>query len=205
MSTVKVFFVVLAMAKLIVAFALVAESFAQSNLTLGTSGTVYFIRHGEKKSAKGCESSKGLKRADNMYSVFKSKFNVPDFVYAWKYGSADECERCEQTAKPIAKKIGMDPQMHHGEHDCQKKWGGCTAIADAIKKKLSDHKYVLFVSEHVHIQYIVHDLGVPKSQIPEWKSSDYDSVYKLKFSGSKVSFSVHKQGQSLEDEEDVLV
>lgn len=158
-----------------------------------SSGTVYIIRHGEKDD-HGCESSKGMDRANNMYNVFKSKFSVPKWVYAWKYDHGT-CQRCEETAKPIAKKIGMSPDTHHGDSDCHSGSGKCQHFADAIKRRFSHSNPVLVVAEHCHIKYICEGLGVHEHDIPHWSDSDYDSVYVLKFSGGKVSLSHSHQGQ----------
>lgn len=181
------------MAKLLALFAAVSDARAQRNLTSGADGTVYLIRHGEKDS-DGCESSTGLQRGDNLYDCFASKFDVPEWVYAFKY-NCDTCQRCEQTVHAISKAIGMSgPDMSYGAHDCKREWGSCTSWADAIMSKLSKHPVVLVAAEHGHIQYLAHDLGVAKADIPDWPGKDYDTVLKLKFSNSKLVFSVDKQG-----------
>jgi hypothetical protein len=149
-----------------------------------SSSIVYLIRHGEKDS-KGCESSKGLKRADNMYSVFKSKFSLPAYVFAYKYDMG-ECQRCKQTVDPIAKKLGVSVDFTQGAKDCKCHWGECTSFAKAIEKETSKGP-VLVAAEHVHIKYIAYDLGVPKDKIPSWSNSDYDSVYVITISGGKAS------------------
>ena len=38
---------------------------------------------------------------------------------------------------------------------------------------------VLVAWEHVNIQWLTEDLGVPSTQIPSWPDSDYDTVYVL--------------------------
>jgi hypothetical protein len=40
---------------------------------------------------------------------------------------------------------------------------------------------VLVAWEHVNIQWLTEDLGVPSTQIPSWPDSDYDTVYVLEF------------------------
>jgi len=186
-----------AMAKVILSFALVACVQAQSNLTAGVSGTLYIVRHGEKGS-DGCENSKGMKRANNMYDVFRSKFQVPGYVYAYHYSS--QCERAEQTATPIAKKIGMSgPDKHYGHHECSS--SGCSKFANAITSRLSKTSVVLAVLEHQKPKNLAEALGVHSSELPHWSYSDFDSVWELKFSGGKPSFSHHHQvGGTSEDE-----
>lgn len=164
--------------KLLLAFTFTAEVQAQLNLTNPTSGTVYLVRHGEKDS-KGCESNIGMRRANNMYDVMKSKFEVPSYVFAYHY-SGSECQRCDQTARPIAKKIGMDPDTHYGHHECSTHgWGNCGEWADAVKAKLSSHSVVFVVAEHRHINPLAYDLGVSSSKLHDWSGSDYNTVYKV--------------------------
>ena len=40
---------------------------------------------------------------------------------------------------------------------------------------------VLAAWEHVNIQWLAEDLGVPKSKLPHWDDSNYDSVLVLGF------------------------
>lgn len=185
------------MAKLITAVALVAKVSAQGNLSSAVEGIVYIIRHGEKDS-KGCESDQGMTRANNMFDVFSKKFDVPGYVFAYTYEGTEswECQRCEQTARPIANKIGMSPDTTYGTDDCScSHWGQCTVYANAVMDKLSTHDVVMVVAEHQHIPYIAYGLGASQSEIPDWSGRDYDTVFKLKYSGGKVTFSVDKQGQ----------
>jgi hypothetical protein len=155
-----------------------------SELQGSGSNTVYLIRHGEKDS-KGCESATGLKRADNMYDVFKAKFNLPSYVFAFKY-SGSECQRCKQTVDPIAKKLGVSVDFTQGSHTCGRGWGECKTFAAAVKKEMSTGP-VLVAAEHGHIQYLANDLGVSKDDIPYWKGSDYDSVYVVTISGGRAT------------------
>jgi hypothetical protein len=159
-----------------------AAAAAQNSTSEATSSSsiVYLIRHGEKDS-EGCESPVGLKRADNMYNVFESRFSLPAYVFAYKYQQG-VCQRCNQTVQPIAKKLGVSVDLDHGANDCHMSWGKCSGFAKAIQKETSKGP-VLVAAEHVHIQYIAYDLGVPKDTIPSWKSSDYDSVYVVTISG----------------------
>jgi len=146
-------------------------------------GLIYLIRHGEKDS-HGCESATGLKRAANLYDVFKTKFSLPSYVFAYKYDG--ECQRCKQTVDPIAHKLGLSVDFTHGARQGEGK-----GFANAIKNEASKGKTVLVASEHNHIQYIANDIGVPKNEIPHWHGSDYDSVYVVTLSGDKASL-VHK-------------
>ena len=68
--------------------------------------------------------------------------------------------------------------------------------AEAIRNAtLAGAATVLVAWEHVNIQWLTADLGVPKAHIPNWKDSDYDSVYVLTLSeaGTLTNFSVSAQ------------
>jgi len=186
------------MAKLIAAFALAAEVTANNKSTSGVSGIVYIIRHGEKNS-DGCESDQGMTRANNMYNVFKEKFDVPEYVFAYNYEGSESwiCQRCEQTARPIASHIGMSgPDTSYGTDECSSTdWGRCTVYANAVLDKLSNHDVVMVVAEHQHIPFIAYDLGASQEEIPDWSGRNYDTVFKLKYLNGEVTFTVDEQGQ----------
>merc|ERR1712178_639448 len=95
----------------------------------------------------------------------------------------------------MGSKIGMSPDMHHGEHDCHHGRGQCKGFADAIISRLSHSNPVLVVSEHEHIQYILEGLGMSSSSIPHWSNSDYDSVYVVEFFAGQISFTHSHQGR----------
>ena len=65
------------------------------------------------------------------------------------------------------------------EYGYPKALGGNKAAANAIKDAAKTNKVILVSWEHVNIQFLSADLGVPKSKIPYWKGSDYDTVYEL--------------------------
>jgi len=182
------------MMKLLAVLATVSEVDASLNLSSGVSGTVYVIRHGEFGS-DGCtsSSSKGWKRAESLPEVFKNKFSMPEYVYAWQY-EPNTCQRCNETATPIANKVGMSkPDINHGYMDCTSKH--CMDVANAIKSRLASSNPVLVVSEHIHIQFIIESLGMNANDIPYWPGNVFDWVYTLEFSeGNLVSFTKSDEG-----------
>jgi len=153
---------------------------------------IYLIRHGEKKS-NGCESATGMERAHNLYDVFKERFQIPSQLFAFKY-HAGECQRCKETVEPIAKKLDVKVDFHHGDNDCHMKFGECQKFADSVKRHASQG-VVLVVAEHRHMEYLVYDLGVPQHSIPHWHNSDYDSVFVVKISGDHATLEHKYQTQ----------
>ena len=70
---------------------------------------------------------------------------------------------------------------------------------ETLQRRLGTSKYaqepqedppvvVLVAWEHVNIQFLVAELGVPKAEIPYWKDSDYDSVYVLQLERATGAF-----------------
>lgn len=158
--------------------------FLQGNTTSNVS-TIYVIRHGEKKWALGCLSSKGLARANALPGIFNGDsspyhdtFFKPQYVFANLYDDPIDCERCVQTVTPIAKHLGLVVNKSYGY---PKKLGG-NNLAAQVMLGLTLHRpgtTVLTAWEHINIQFLVEAMGVPKESVPSWASSDFDSVYVL--------------------------
>lgn len=159
-----------------------------------SDSTVYIIRHGEKTWAAGCLSADGQARAGSLPTTFDglpstnhSTFSVPQALFAYHYDDAIDCERCRQTLSPISAKLNVSIDFDFGRAS------GNGKAAEAIRNAtLAGVATVLVAWEHVNIQWLTADLGVPKAQIPTWQDSDYDSVYVLTLSaaGTLANFSV---------------
>jgi len=164
------------------------------------TGLVYLIRHAEKTWALGCLSDKGEARAQNLLRVFGGEpsrshdaFLAPTSIFANWYQDPTACEVCSRTVTPLALHLGLPVNtMHGGEHFAWGSGGGNAGAAEAMKKSLQAMGGpVLAVWDHRNIKYLAEALGVGKRRIPDWKDSNYDSVYVLKFNrdGALVSFS----------------
>ena len=157
------------------------------------NATVYVIRHGEKTFGGGCLNIQGQERANHLPMVFNSTeqaagtnntFATPMAIFANNYFNiGGNCERCLLTVLPIAQALGIDVDFHHG---FPHKFGGNAAAADAIRKVVvsantpsrqlgnsgkqqaaPEKPVVVLVSwEHVNIQFLIAQLGVPKEEIP---------------------------------------
>lgn len=158
------------------------------------NSTVYIIRHGEKTWPGGCLDIQGQERANNMHNVFNGgAFKSPAALFANKYYNQRDCERCWLTIQSISQSLSIPIQFDHGY---PKSLGGNAAAAAAIINASKTAGVVLVSWEHVNIQFLAEDMGVPKSKVPYWKGSDYDTVYVLEFdaAGQLTSFDVKAQG-----------
>lgn len=153
-------------------------------------GTIYVIRHGEKKWTLGCLNNRGQARAQNLINVFSggnssehNTFGVPKAVFAHRYRDPIDCERCQQTVQPLVDVLGITPDYAHGGNHpgtcfCGGNKGAAAAMKDALRKTGGP---VLAAWEHVNIQYLTEALGVPKEEVPRWDGSDYDSIYVFEY------------------------
>lgn len=155
--------------------------------------SIYIIRHGEKHWALGCLNGTGEARAKNLVSVFNgTRLPIPSLIFANRYDDPIDCERCVQTLTPISQYLNQHINNTYGYPI----WiGGNTLAAKMMKMALMAGpagSVLLSAWEHANIQFLTEDLGVPKSKIPTWYGSDYDSVYVLGFddSGTLASFRV---------------
>ncbi len=154
--------------------------------------TIYIIRHGEKKWLLGCLSKEGEARANALESIFQQRFKLPNRVFANFYDDHVDCERCIETVTPIANKLGLPVNSSFGFN---KVLGGNLRASDAFKSSIRSSttpQVILVAWEHLNIKPLTIALGVPKEEIPSWKSSDFDTVYILSFnsSGHLMSFNI---------------
>lgn len=113
---------------------------------------------------------------------------MPNAIFANRYDDPIDCERCIQTVTPIAKHLGLKINSTYGYPP----WiGGNSKAAAAMKEQLAVSFNILTAWEHNNIKYLSEDLGVAKSQIPDWPSTDFDSVYVLTFNDSMSLSSFH--------------
>jgi len=174
------------------------EEAAAKGFVAANHSTIYIIRHGEKTWSGGCLSPPGQERANVLETIFNgvasskhSTFATPTQMFADQYHEVPECERCWLTVEPLAQYLNLSTTFTHG-HNFN---GGNAASAAAIREASLTQPVILVAWEHHNIQFLTADLGVKKSNIPDWSGSDYDTVYELKLDskGALSSFEVHKQ------------
>ncbi|MEM7436877.1 MAG: hypothetical protein AAF436_17115 [Myxococcota bacterium] len=162
--------------------------------------TVFIIRHGEKQSTFGCLDKKGWRRAFGLIDVFAGDaplandppFPSPEAIFANRYTNPLDCQRCFQTARPLAFSLpGVFIDKRYG-------WstqGGNPAAAAAILQRLEKKDPILVVWEHTNIRRLTIALGVPRWRVPFWSSTDFDSVYILRYCGDElISFRRSMEG-----------
>lgn len=148
------------------------------------------------RDSKGCESSKGMERAHALHDIFKDKFHLPDYIYAYHY--SHECQRTTQTITPLAESLGLEVDvMAHADDS-----------AGAVKEfisRLSSADNIVACWEHNHILKVAESFGVPSHKIPSWHGSNYDTVFIFTIkSGKLVDFKVSAEDfHSKLDVEDV--
>ena len=150
---------------------------ASNSVRAASNSTVYIIRHGEKTWGAGCLNIQGQERAESLQLTFgpgQARFATPTAIFANKYQSPPNCERCWLTVHSLAQNLSVPIDFDHGYPAAI---GGNQGAADALKVAAKSHAVILASWEHYNIQFLTADLGVPKKSIPNWGSDDFDSVY----------------------------
>mmetsp|Transcript_61457 Transcript_61457/g.99486 ORF Transcript_61457/g.99486 Transcript_61457/m.99486 type:complete len:114 (-) Transcript_61457:32-373(-) len=112
--------------------------------------------------------------------------------------------------QPLAQANGLQVDITHGgDSPGTGSGGGNKGAAAAILATLKRTGGPVVVGwEHVNIQFLTAELGVPKDHIPEWPGSDYDTIYVLKFDSNQKLIFWRKSAQHFpapeDDGEDVV-
>ena len=149
-----------------------------------TEETILFVRHGEKPAAGlGQLNCQGLNRALALPAVVLARFGQPDFVFASNPGDkkmdgpeAYNYIRPLLTVAPTAVQLGLPVNTSFGYDD----------IA-GLQRELLSPAYrsarILVGWEHHQLKSLVRkmltDLGADANAVPDWKGSDFDSLYML--------------------------
>lgn len=144
--------------------------------------TLIFVRHGEKPDeGLGQLDCKGLNRALALPAVIAAKYGKPDAVYAPDPGEQKDDRghayyyvRPLATVEPTAIQFGLPIQTPYGH-----------SHTDSLEKTLLDpslrNRTVLIGWEHREIETMVRKIvagyGGSASDVPKWKSADFDSIY----------------------------
>ncbi|MBB3255867.1 broad specificity phosphatase PhoE [Paraburkholderia bannensis] len=144
--------------------------------------TLIFVRHGEKPAeGLGQLNCKGLNRALALPAVIAAKYGKPDAVYAPDPGEQKDdgghayyYVRPLATVEPTAIQFGLPIQTPYGH-----------SHTEALEKTLLDtsqrNRTVVIGWEHREIETMVRKIvaehGGSASDVPSWKSADFDSIY----------------------------
>ncbi|MFX1763550.1 histidine phosphatase family protein [Paraburkholderia sp. A1RI-2L] len=165
--------------------------------------TLVFVRHGEKPDeGLGQLNCKGLNRALALPAVIAAKYGKPDAIYAPDPGQQKDDHgqhyyyvRPLATVEPTAIQFGLPIQTPFGY-----------AQSDALEKALLDPAWrgrtLLVGWEHREIETLVRKIvaehGGQASDVPKWKSADFDSIYVIRIDWSadapRARFSHDREG-----------
>ena len=170
-----------------------------------TTETIVLIRHGEKPDAGlGQLNCQGLNRALALPPVIQREFGRPDAIYAPDPSEAKpdlghpfDYVRPLATIEPTAIVMGLPVHASIGG----------THIAElqhALEMPGYRSSLVLVAWEHAEIVKLARNLltqyGANATVVPDWKSSDFDSIYmiRLTWTGATASASFKRRAQHLD-------
>jgi hypothetical protein len=145
---------------------------------------VVLIRHGEKPETGDHLSCQGENRARQLSAVLYNKFNKPNYTYvpSLSLGPSTGHARMFQTVAPFAIKYNLTVNSKFDEKNYKD-------VAVDVQKKTGT---VLLVWEHSAIPPLAKRLGVKNP--PDWKDSDFDSIWIITYSKGSASLSIDKEG-----------
>ncbi len=163
------------------------------------SETIVLLRHAEKPAAGlGQLDCQGLNRALALPGVIARDFGRPTEIFAPNPaemkkdgGVAYAYIRPLATIEPTAISLGMTVYVSIGVQDWQK-------LAHALDAPGRAGALVLVAWEHAGIVKLARALmrahGGDPGAVPEWDKRDYDSLYVLRITGSKIAFAHQQEG-----------
>ena len=147
-----------------------------------TTETIVLIRHGEKPAAGlGQLNCQGLNRALALPPVLLKAFGKPAAIFApnpaeqkTDNGTLYNYIRPLATIEPTAIAFGMPVHSDIGQSNIE-------ALRRQLDQPIYHDAYILVAWEHWQIVQLARALmkqhGGDPSTVPEWKSSDFDSIY----------------------------
>ena len=197
--------------RVLICLALGASTLVAPNPALSdtpTAETIVMVRHGEKPpQGLGQLDCQGLNRALALPAVINRMFGRPAAIFAPNpaqqkidEGVAYDYIRPLATIEPTAIAFGLPVNASIG----------LTDIA-ALKARLLDAQFqsafVLVGWEHIQIVQLARDLmsasGGDPSTVPQWKGSDFDSIYVIRItrSGTSTSAVFQRREEGLSNQE----
>ena len=166
--------------------------------------TIVFLRHGEKPDGGlGQLNCQGLNRALALPTVLRSKFGVPDYIFAPNpsakkkdQGKTYDYIRPLATIEPSAIQFGLPINTQWGFEDTEH-------LESALLEKDMRDKVIFVAWEHRVLEKVAKNLlkslGGNPEQVPTWDGYDFDSLYIIKISTEnetlpKIQFTTDHQG-----------
>jgi hypothetical protein len=159
--------------------------------------TIVFTRHGEKPASDlGQLNCQGLSRSLALPDVLIGRYGRASKIYApnpsvtTKFKGKEYCYiRALAAIEPTAIRLGIPVNVKYGFED-----------VDIVAKKLfySTHELIFVAWEHVQLVKMVKKLllhcGANPDCVPDWKKTDFDSMYIVHIHGDDVRFLHEYQG-----------
>ncbi len=172
-----------------------------------TVETIVFVRHGEKPpGGLGQLNCQGLNRALALPWVIRKSFGIPAAIYAPDpseqkpdAGTMYDYVRPLATIEPTAIAFGLPIHSRIGQ-------ANINALLKQLKLPAYRNAFVLVAWEHWQIVNLVKALmkehGGDPALVPDWKGSDFDSIYivKIKRSGTMAAAGFEQSRQGLNDQ-----
>ena len=170
-----------------------------------TTETIVLVRHGEKPAeGLGQLDCQGLNRSLALPAVIERQFGRPAAIFAPNPSVAKEDSgksydyvRPLATIEPTAIALGLPVDVSIGFADI-----------DALGKRLEAEEFagafVLVAWEHYEIVELVRRMvqahGGDATAVPEWKGSDFDSIYVLRLtrSGDATAAAFERRSEGLD-------
>jgi hypothetical protein len=175
-----------------------------------TTETIVLIRHGEKPEAGlGQLDCQGLNRALALPDVIKREFGRPDAIYAPDpsqtkpdRGIVYDYVRPLATIEPVAIAMGLPVHASIGGTHIDQ-------LQQALELPAYHGSVVLVAWEHAELvklaRRLMTDHGGNPKDVPEWKGSDFDSIYvmRLSWTGDKANVAFERRAQHLDGQSTV--
>lgn len=170
----------------------VAEAPAGSVAPVKTSssapGEVLLIRHGEEPKSGPDLDDRGRARANALVGLFEHPLMQPAMVFAAK--SSKQSARAVQTCEPLAKAIGLTIDARFDEKEFAE-------LATAILQGPGPAgRSVVVCWKRETMPELATALGVSNPPV-EWPSNQYDHIWRISYSGGKVTLKDEPQGVKL--------
>jgi hypothetical protein len=156
--------------------------------------TIVLVRHGEKPPAGlGQLTCKGLNRSLALPSLLIGRFGKPDFIFAPDPGlqvrdgnpqPTYSYVRPLATIEPTAIRLGMPVNTQIGYEQIDD-------LQRVLLQPAYAHALVFVAWEHIKLQDFARQMlqlyGTTPVQLADWDNADYETIYVLHITRSKVS------------------
>ncbi|WP_313682736.1 histidine phosphatase family protein [Pantoea sp.] len=176
-------------------FALLFSVAIITPLAASADSTYVFFRHGEKPDNRsGQLTCKGLNRALNLPSVLLNRYGQPDALYA----SGPNEDKTGSSLRPLTTILPLAIQISKPvviRFNADEPLPLVSALLEEKKVPLTfiswEHKNLVIAARE-----LVKKTGGDDGQVPDWPSSDFDSLYIVRIDAQQhfISFTRDSEG-----------